>query len=34
MQEVQTILIEAGIELVEPIGYCTKDQEKRITIQK
>jgi selenide,water dikinase len=34
VQEVQTILIEAGIELVEPIGYCTKDQEKRITIQK
>jgi selenide,water dikinase len=34
VQEVQTILIEAGIELVEPIGYCTTNQEKRITIQK
>jgi selenide,water dikinase len=34
MQEVQTILIEAGIELVEPIGYCTTNQDKRIIIQK
>jgi selenide,water dikinase len=34
VQEVQTILKEAGIELVEPIGHCTTNQEKRITIQK
>ena len=34
LQEVQTILKEAGIELVEPIGHCTTNQEKRITIQK
>ena len=34
VQEVQTILKEAGIELVEPIGHCTTNQEKRIIIQK
>lgn len=34
IKEVQSILKEAGIESVEPIGYCTTNQEKRITIQK
>jgi selenide,water dikinase len=34
MQEVHTILKEAGIEFIEPIGHCTTNQEKRITIQK
>ncbi|MCE2844875.1 MAG: selenide, water dikinase SelD [Chitinophagaceae bacterium] len=34
VQKVQSILKEAGIELVEPIGYCTTNQDKRIVIQK
>lgn len=33
LAEVQTILKNAGIETIEPIGYCTTKGEKNITVQ-
>jgi selenide,water dikinase len=33
LAEVQVILKNAGIETIEPIGYCTTKGDKNITVQ-